>query len=101
MTEKVTEKKRHKSPGKPGRYVYGGGLWMDEMVDKMMEQESSGYVGFHCTYKKDLGKQTPGTEKEASFQMAGKSRLFYCLLSRHPNGQIAKHRVSVHREKRY
>jgi len=61
MTEKVTEKKRHKSPGKPGRYVYGGGLWMDEMVDKMMEQESSGYVGFHCTYKKDLGKQTPGT----------------------------------------
>jgi hypothetical protein len=41
--------------------VYGGGLWMDEMVDKMMEQESSGYVGFHCTYKKDLGKQTPGT----------------------------------------
>jgi hypothetical protein len=61
MSEKVPDKEEKRIPTKHGRFGYGGGLWMDEMVDKMMEQESSGYVGFHCTYKKDLGKQTPGT----------------------------------------
>jgi hypothetical protein len=61
MTERRPDQKKQKTAKKPARFVYGGGLWMDEMVDKMMEQQSSGYVGFHCTYKKDLGKQTPGT----------------------------------------
>ena len=54
-------KEKQQATNKPTRFVYGGGLWMDEMVDKMMDQESSDYVGFHCAYKKNLGKQTPGT----------------------------------------
>jgi hypothetical protein len=60
MSERRPDEKKE-AVNKPARFVYGGGLWMDEMVDKMMDQASSGYVGFHCTYKKDLGKQTPGT----------------------------------------
>ena len=54
-------KEQQQDANRPARFVYGGGLWMDEMVDKMMDQASTGYVAFHCTYKKDLGKQTPGT----------------------------------------
>lgn len=54
-------KEKQQDANRPARLVYGTGLWMDEMVDKMVDQASSGYVGFHCTYKKDLGKQTPGT----------------------------------------
>jgi hypothetical protein len=42
---------------KPGGRSYGGGLWMDELVDKMMEQPS-GYVGFRCTYKHDIRKRS-------------------------------------------
>jgi hypothetical protein len=60
MPKRRPKEKKQQAANKSTRFVYGGGLWMDEMVDKMMEQASSGYVGFHCTYKKDLGKQTPG-----------------------------------------
>lgn len=35
---------------------FSTGLWMDEMVDKMLEQSPSGYVGFHTTYKEDIRK---------------------------------------------
>lgn len=61
MSERLPEEKRKQTGKTPARFSYGGGLWMDEMVDRMMEQDSSGYVGFHCTYKKNLGKQTGGT----------------------------------------
>ena len=61
MSERVPDKEEKRIPNKPGRFGYGGGLWMDEMVDKMMEQGPSAYVGFHCTYKKDLGKRTTGS----------------------------------------
>ena len=54
MSERLPEEKRKQTGKTPARFSYGGGLWMDEMVDRMMEQDSSGYVGFHCTYKRTL-----------------------------------------------
>ena len=61
MSERVPDTEKKRIPNKHGRFGYGGGLWMDEMVDKMMEQGPSAHVGFHCTYKRDLGKRTTGS----------------------------------------
>jgi hypothetical protein len=61
MSERVPDTEKKRIPNKHGRFGYGGGLWMDEMVDKMMEKGPSAYVGFHCTYKRDLGKRTTGS----------------------------------------
>ena len=41
--------------------AFRAGLWMDEMVDKMMEKSPTGYVGFQSTYKDHIRKLSSKT----------------------------------------
>jgi hypothetical protein len=57
----AAKKKQNNKQALPRRRSHGaGGLWVDELVDRMMEDKPSGYVGFRCTYKHDILKRTVG-----------------------------------------
>lgn len=60
MSLPAVKKKQNSNQALPRRRMHGaGGLWVDELVDRMMEKPS-GYVGFRCTYKHDILKRTTG-----------------------------------------